>query len=207
MARTFSQVAREVGGKYLTLPAIKAALEPLGAKAELIVEDCDVERRLQLTTQFVRALRNVSVAEAHRLEHELFEALDAAPTSRRSVAIRDAISLITVRNHIHQLVTALGMPWSDGMGVQSAVSELARFIAGTGGGRIDTEATRDGSIQFEVWTHRPLGPISVAGVATPPWLVGVAKLARDFRTRPAHDGVAGGTHLAFQIQSTTAFMA
>lgn len=193
-ATTFSQVAREIAGKHVPLPVIKAALDGLGAKAEHLVEELDAERKLLLANQFVRTLRNVGVADAHRIEHEMYAALGVAPTSRRSVVIKDAISLITVRNHVHQLVTALGMSWSAGMQVQSAISDVARFVSANGGGKIETEAGADGRIRFELWTNRSLGPVSI-GVATPPWLVGIAKLAEGFQSRPA----AGGTHLQFWI--------
>lgn len=194
MGTTFAQVAREVAGRHAPTSPIDSALEALGAKADHLVDELDVERKLQLATQFVRGLRTVGVADAQRIEHELFAALGATPTARRSVVIKDAISLITVRNHVGQLATALGMAWSAGMQVQSAVSDVARFVSTTGGGKIETEAMDGGRIHFEVWTNRAIGPVSM-GAATPPWLIGVAKLAEGFRSRPA----GAGAHLEFWI--------
>lgn len=199
MAETFSQVARESAARYANQQSITSALEALGAKAELPLDELDVGRRLALTGQFVRGLRNVGVADAARLEHALLEALDAAPTGRREFVIKDAISLVTVRNHIQQLTTALGIPWSESMQVQSAISDVVRFLSQQGGGRIETLAYAD-SIHFEVWSNRGLGHVSVEFPAqTPPWLVAVASLARDFRARRAHEG----THLDFSIDLRT----
>lgn len=105
----FAQVVSSVAEKYVSASVAQAALKVLGAKAEQPIDTFDTERRILLATQFVRALRNVGVAEANRLEHALYEALDAAPTSRRAVVIKDAISLIAVRNHVAQVTTALGV--------------------------------------------------------------------------------------------------
>lgn len=199
MAETFSQVARESAARYATQEAITSALEVLGAKADLPLDELDVGRRLALTGQFVRGLRNIGVADATRLEHDLFEALDAAPTSRRGFVVKDAISLVTVRNHIQQLTTALGVPWSQGMQVQSAISDVVRFLSQHGGGRIETLAYED-SIHVEVWSNQALGYVSLEFAAqTPTWLVAVASLARDFRARRAHEG----THLEFSIDMRT----
>lgn len=181
---SFAQVVSSVAEKYVLAPVAQAALKGLGAKAEQPIETFDTERRILLATQFVRALRNVGVAEANRLEHALYEALDAAPTSRRSVVIKDAISLIAVRNHVAQVTTALGVPWSSGMQVQSAISDVARFVSANGGGQIETEAKQPVSILFLVKTNRPLGAIALDPASqTPPWLVGVAGLTRDFHAR------------------------
>lgn len=195
MVTTFSEVARRIAGGYLSPSSLKSALEPLGARAEHPLLDLDTERKLQLTSQFVRGLRVLGVADAHRLEHELYESLGVAPTSRRAVVIKDAISLIAVRNHVSQLAVAMGMSWSASMAVQSAVSDVARFVSTNGGGRVETEAPGDGRIHFEVWTNRPLPPFTFGGLTTPPWLVGVIKLAEGFRSRPE----ASGTHLDFWI--------
>lgn len=202
MATTFSQVARDVAGRYLPAAIIKGALDPLGAKADQAVDTLDVERRRQLATQFVRALRNVGVAESTRVEHELFTALGAAPTQRRSVPIKDAISLIAIRNHVQQLATAIGMPWSEGMQVQSAISDVARFLSQNGGGRIETEATPGGGVHVDVWTNRGLAPIALA--TPPPWLIGVVSLARGFRELP---GEGGGSRFEFWINMTVALVA
>jgi len=199
MDTTFAHVAREIAGATVPAPIIKSALDALGMKADYLVAELDAERKLQLATQFVRGLHGVGVADAHRIAHDLFAALGARPTSRRPVVIKDAISLITVRNHVGQLVTALGMSWSAGMQVQSAVSDVARFVSGNGGGRIETEAVDGGRIHFEVWTNRPIGPVSI-GAATPTWLVGVAKLAEGFRSRPS----GAGAHMQFWINASRA---
>ncbi|MFT3766953.1 MAG: hypothetical protein QM820_15755 [Minicystis sp.] len=205
MTTTFSQVARDVAGKYLALATIKSALDHVGARVDHPLAELDVDRRLQLTSQFVRALRDVGVTEANRIEQALFEALGAAPTKRRSLPIKDAISLITVRNHVHQLATALGIPWSEGMQVQSALSDVARHVSTAGGGgRLELEASPDGRIHVEVWSHRPLDPVSIEPGATPTWLIGVAKLSRGLRAASAPDG---GTHLELWIARTVALVA
>lgn len=203
MVTTFSQVARDVAGKYLAAATIKNALDPLGAKAEQATDTLDVERRRQLATQFVRALRNVGVADSTRIEHELFTALGAAPTQRRSIPIKDAISLIAIRNHVQQLATAVGMPWGEGMQVQSAISDVARFLSQNGGGRIETEATAEGRIHVEVVMNRGLAPIVLA---TPPmWLIGVVSIARGFHELPAGEGA--GARFEFWINMTVALVA
>lgn len=194
MITTFAHAAREIASKHVTAATIKGALDTLGAKAEHGIDELDTERKLALANHFVRALRNVGVVDAHRIEHELLAALGAAPTSRRAVMIKDAISLITVRNHVGQLVTALGVPWSVGMQVQSAVSDIARYVSANGGGKIETEALGDGRILCEVWTNR-LVATPAPGAPTPQWLVAVSKLADGLRARPA----GAGTHLTFSI--------
>jgi hypothetical protein len=200
MSSTFSHVAREVAQRYATLQAIKAALDHVGARAEQPIAEMDVERKLMLVGHFVRALRSVSVVDASHLERDLFHALDAAPTARRAVEVKDAISLITVRNHVGQVASALGMPWAEGMQVQSALSDVARFLAQHGGGRIETVARPDGGIRFDVWTNRALAPFSIEYPSQkPPWLVGVAALAQGFHAHHVH----GGTHIEFSIPPRT----
>jgi len=204
-ADTFSQVVRDIAGRWLPLPTIKHGLEALGLKAEQPLGDTSVERKLQMIAQFVRGLRNVGVAEAAQIEHHLYLALGAAPTERREVVVKDAISLIAVRNHVQQLATALGVPWAESMQVQSAVSDVARFVASSGGGRIETEALGDGRVHLSVWTNRPLGPLSIEH--PPPWLVGMAALTRALRARPSHEPEAGGTHLELWIPMAAAMVA
>lgn len=191
----FKQLVRDVAGKHLDAATIQRALEALGPRAEQRVEQLDADRKIQLTGQFVRALRNVGVADSVRVEHDLVDALGAAPTSKRVVIIKDAISLIAIRNHVAQLCTAVGMPWSLGMQVQSAVSDVARFLSAHGGGQIETEAKAGDRITFEIRTNRGLGAVSLEAGSTPTWLVGVTGLSDGLDARA--DGA--GTQIDFWI--------
>jgi hypothetical protein len=202
---TFSEVVRDVAGRWLPLPIIKQSLEVLGQKAEQPLAEIPHERKLQLVAQFVRGLRNIGVAQAAQIQHLLYVALGAAPTERREVIVKDAISLIAVRNHVQQLGAALGVPWSESMQVQSAISDVARFVATAGGGRIETEALNDGRVHFSVWTNTALGPISIA--SPPPWLVGAAALTAAFRVRPWHGPEGSGTHIELWIPMAAAMVA
>ncbi len=199
MTATFSHTAREIAGKYVPEPAVRRALDAVGARADQPIDALDGERRIALVSQFVRALHGVGVHESTRIEHELGRAVGADPTGRRPVVIKDAISLITVRNHVHQLATAIGLSWAAGMALQSAVSEVARHVATNGGGRIETEATLDGRIHFDVTAARDLGPVSVdARAPLPSWLIGVSKLAQGLRSASE----SSGTRIQFWIMST-----
>ncbi len=203
MAETFSRIAHQIAAPYARPEIIHRAVEALGAKAELRVTDVEPERRLSIAEQFVRSLRNVGVSDSTTLQRDLFQALGVAPTSRRSVQVKDAISLIAIRNHLQQVTTSMGFSWGDGMRIQSAISDVARFLSQSGGGRIETHA-EDESIHFDVWTQRPVSASSLERPGqTPAWLVATLSLARGFLAAPAH----GGTHLSFTIDRQLAVAA
>lgn len=202
MGTRFSEIAADVSRRSAPQEAVARALSLMGARADLLVDDLDADHRIRLVGQFVRGLRNIGVHEAARIERDLYEAVGAGPTSRRPVVVKDAISLVAVRNHVQQLTTALGVPWATGMQIQSAISDVARFVAANGGGQIDMEADADGLMRFAVRMDTYLPMVSL-GAATPPWLVGVAELTDDFRMR--HD--AHATHIQIKIGHREALVA
>jgi hypothetical protein len=202
MSMKFSEVAATVGARRAPQNSVRRALDALGSKADLPLDGLDTERKLQLVGLFVRALRNVGVAEAAQIQHDLYASLGAAPTARRPVAIKDAISLVTVRNHVQQLTAALGVPWALGMQMQSAISDVARFVSAHGGGRIETEAA-EAHIHFVVTVTRKLGPIGLAGAHVPPWLIGVSQLASNLEVADEGEGTA----LTFDISVTQSLVA
>lgn len=191
-ATTFAQFARTVAVKHVPAATVEAALVALGSKAESVLGGLDAERKGTLINHFVRSIRNVGVHTVTRLEHALLEAAGCCPAGRRVVALKDAISLITIRNHIHLMATAIGLPWSESMRVQSAISDVARFVVDRGGGRIEMEEVHEG-LAVSVYSAYDLGPMPPPGGPAPPWLAGTVNLAKTFRCVRS----GNGSHLEF----------
>jgi hypothetical protein len=83
----------------------------------------------------VRNLRDLTVEASTELERQMLQAVGALPKGEKSIPIKDNISIITLRNHVRYLCVVLGAEWSLGMLVQSAVSDLARFVLARGAAR------------------------------------------------------------------------
>jgi hypothetical protein len=177
---TFAQLAHDVAVKHVPAAAIDGALASLGGKGEWSVYSMDPDRRSALVSHFVRSLRNVGVHTASRVEAALLAAAGCRPLGCRVIVLKDAISLITVRNQIHQLITSLGAGWSGSMRYQSALSDIARFVIERGGGRIELEDA-PGHIVFLVHTAEDIGPISTTPGSAPAWLAATLNLTKEVR--------------------------
>jgi hypothetical protein len=199
---TFAQLARSVAQKHVPGSAVESALAALGGKAEWNLSSLDAERKGSLVSHFVRGLRNIGVHAASRIERAMLEAAGCCGAGRRVLVLKDAISLIAVRNQVHQLATAVGLAWSESMRVQSAVSDIARFVVERGGGRIEIEETLDG-LSFVVLTALDIGPVLHPGTPAPTWLSGTLNIARDFRSSRS----GGGTALEFWLSRPQSLVA
>jgi hypothetical protein len=184
---TFAQLAHSVAVKFVSDAAVDGALSSIGGKANWIVADLPIEKRSALIQQFVRALRDTGVHTATRLEHALLHAAHCPAAGRRVISLKDAISLIAVRNQVHQLATGVGLSWNESMRLQSAISDLTRFIVEKGGGRVEIEDTSS-ALFFMIYANADLGPCTPPEATTPPWLVGTVNLAQGFRCGRAISG-------------------
>jgi len=177
---TFSQLAHDVAVRHVPMAAIDGALASLGGKGEWSVYSMDPDRRSALISHFVRSLRNVGVHTASRVEAALLSAAGCRPVGCRVIVLKDAISLIAVRNQIHQMITSLGAGWSGSMRYQSALSDIARFVIERGGGRIELEDS-PGHIIFLVHTAEDIGQVSTQPGSAPPWLAATLNLTKEVR--------------------------
>ena len=189
---TFAQLARSIAIKHVSSTTIESAISALGNKTSCVVADLTVEKRSALVNHFVRTLRDTSVQTATRLEHALLAAASCRSAGRRVIVLKDAISLIAVRNQVHQLASAVGLSWNESMRLQSAISDLARFIVEKGGGRIEIEDTSS-ALFFMIDSVSDLGPCSPPETPTPSWLVSTMSLAQGFRS----GRTITGTHFEF----------
>lgn len=189
---TFAQLARGIASKHVSSTAVESALNALGSKSLSVMADLTVERRSSLINHFVRSLRDTSVQTSSRLEHALLSAASCRTNGRRVIVLKDAISLIAVRNQVHQLATGIGMSWNESMRLQSAISDLARFLVDKGGGRIEIEDTSS-ALFFMVDSISDLGPCSPPETPTPPWLTSTMNIAQGFRSART----VTGTHFEF----------
>ena len=185
--RTFAQLARSVADKYVSVETIDASLQALGGKAEFPLSSLDVDRKSALISHFVRGLRNIGVHTASRIEHALLAAGGCGSAGRRTIVLKDAISLIAARNQVHQILTSLGMEWQGSMRFQSAISDVARFVIERGGGRIELEEV-PGAIVCIVYVTQDLGPLVSTGATAPTWLASTLNLTKDVRTSRSGTG-------------------
>lgn len=185
--RTFAQLARSVADKHVPPETIEQSLQALGGKAEWSLQSLDADRKGALISHFVRGLRNIGVHAASKIEHALLSAAGCTSAGRRTVVLKDAISLIAARNQVHQILTSLGMEWQSSMRFQSAISDVARYVIERGGGRIELEEI-SGAILCIVYITQDTGPISPSGAATPSWLASTLNLTKDVRTSRTGSG-------------------
>lgn len=201
---TFAQIARSRAVPFTLLPTIDAALALIGVNADRPLATLDHERKLHMVTRFVRAIPGLGVHASAVLEHELLDAIGVTQAGRHSIPLQSAISLISVRNHLHQIATTVGFSWSDGMLLQSAVADVARHVLEHGGGTLEMMATEDGRVSVSVHSKASLGVISASpNHATPVWLAGALKLAKRFRA----DASGSGSHLEFSFDIPRAAVA
>jgi hypothetical protein len=187
--QTLAELARAVAVNFIPATTVETTLAAIGSKADMNLSSLDAPSRGILINHFVRSIRNIGVHTASKLEHALLEAAGCCPAGRRIVALKDAISLIAVRNQTHAMATAIGLPWSESMRLQSAVSDVARFVVERGGGRLEMEETLAGLL-VSIRAGSDLGPIAAPH---PPWLISTMNLAKSFRS--ARSG--GNTYLEF----------
>jgi hypothetical protein len=203
MSPDFAHIAHIRAARYASAANIDVALSRLGGLATQPLESLDHDRRVKTASRFVRVLDGLSVHDGAVLEHDLLTAIGAGTPGVHMLAMQNAISLITVRNHLHELLTTVGISWSDGMLAQSAVSDVARHIVDHGGGTIEMQV-KQGRVSVRVFAKQDLGAVpSTSGPRTPAWIVGVSNLSN-------HVGITrggGGTQIEFMIDMASAAVA
>lgn len=157
MAQTFLQVVTRVSGDPSLAPIVQDGLARLADSAQLDVDGLTREERARLVTRFVRSLRAIRVEQAATLERQLMQMLRANPEGTHVVAIENAISVLSVRNHVGALATALSLDWSAGMKLQAAIAELVRGIMSRGAGLFESRI-EPGRVHVRISCNRPLGP-------------------------------------------------
>jgi hypothetical protein len=180
MGVTLSQTARKIAAGFVGPENLEEALRAVGTRAERPIDSQDVETKAGLVSYFVRNLRDLTVEASTELERQMLQAVGATPKGEKSVPVKDNISVITLRNHVRYLCVVLGAEWSLGMLVQSAISDLARFVLARGGGFfVISVQLRD--VHFRVHIDRQLegGPGWLKNVAQDSLLAGLKPLARD----------------------------
>jgi len=136
-------VLTSVAANHVPSPVVDTALSGLDASVAAPLGDLSCLQRTRLINQFVRALRGLSVHDALRIERELLDRSDCAPSPSHELTARDGLSMIALRNHVRYVAVYAGFDWSDGMMLQSAFSELARLLQQAGGARFTFRATND----------------------------------------------------------------
>ncbi len=200
---TFGSFAHGIASRYIPDETILSALSSLGGKAEWGFPGMDGERRRALIGHFIRSLRNVGVHTANRIETELLLAAGCVSMGHRVLPLRDAISLIAVRNQIHQTITSLGAGWNGSMRYQSALSDIARFIIEHGGGRMELEEGTS-CLSLAIHCTGDLGPISLNPGSAPPWLASTLSLTKDVRAQRIS---GGGSLIEIKFEKPKALVA
>lgn len=178
---TFAEFARSIASRFVPEETVVTGLLALGGKAEWQLSSLDSERRSTMISHFVRSMRNLGVHTASRIEGALLAEAGCRAMGCRVLVIKDAISLIAVRNQVHQTITALGAGWNGSMRYQSALSDIARYVIERGGGRIELEEG-SGSLHFAIYTAQDIGPVSLQAGTAPGWLAATLSLTKDVRT-------------------------
>lgn len=200
---TFGDFARSIATQYVPEDTLTGAFSAMGGKAEWGFAGMDGERRRALIGHFVRSLRNVGVHTAHRIESELLTAAGCVSAGHRMLPLRDAISLIAVRNQIHQTITALGAGWNGSMRYQSALSDIARYVIEHGGGRMELEEGLN-CLRLCIHCLDDLGSIALSPGAAPTWLAATLNLTKDVRiTRSS----GGGSLIEIKFEKPKALVA
>lgn len=189
---TLAQLARGIAVRFVQPAVIDAALIALGTRADIVLSELTTERRSTLINHFVRLLRNTGIQTATRVEHAMLEAASCRTAEKRVISLKDAISLIAVRNLIHQMATAVGIGWNDSMKLQSALSDISRFIIEKGGGKVEIKDTGS-ALVFLIDSLADLTAFSPPQIPSPSWLASTLNLAQGFRTTLS----GGGTHFEF----------
>jgi hypothetical protein len=183
---TLAKAARASGGMLVGREVVEQGLSLLGERAEMPLDDQSRETRALMVNQFVRRLRGVSLDKLHDFERMLLVALHAAPAGVQDVLIVDAISVIKARNHLGQVAKSLGLGWSDGMRLESAVSDLVRYALSHGGGLLQT-TVQDKRARIDVKLHLNESPPELTMLRSLDSLGGTVRTHRN------------GTHLDIEL--------
>jgi hypothetical protein len=151
---TLAQTLLAATAKALPRPSpdLSTAASALGEEGNRELMQVPPERRLLLTDQFVRNLRSLPMDRAVELEHALLPAVDAAPPETWRIALGGPQSLVALRTQIKLSLTALGLPWSVILRLQSCMCMLAGWIDESGGGTVELTTTRS-SMRFRLTTQ------------------------------------------------------
>jgi hypothetical protein len=131
------EVLKLTAAKRCSADMLSAGIQAVAPKMGHSDNGLEPERKAVLVSLFVRNLRGLPVTDAAQLEHELLTAVGALPGARKTLEIRDALSLVGLRNYVRYLTVAINLNWANGMQTQSALSELARLIQEAGGGKFE----------------------------------------------------------------------
>jgi hypothetical protein len=179
-----SRAIHEVASRHVSPKRADDALAAVGLRGDEPHAANSREERAQLVARYVRALREVGVEASAVLERELFTALDAVPQGECAFPIRDALSLVALRNHVRVACVCAGMDWARGMQLQSAVSEVAREVASWGVATLAI-AVRANAVQFAVGL--PPGSAGRAANAVQDrasWVAGLLEQSQSYRILP-----------------------
>lgn len=198
MGLTLSQTARQIAGGFVGPENLEDALRAVGNRADRPIDSQDPDTKAGLVSYFVRNLRDLTVEASTELERQLLQAVGAMPKGEKQIAVKDNISVITLRNYVRYLCVVLGAEWSLGMLVQSAISDLARFVLSRGGGTF-TISVQIRDVHFRVHFDRAIegGPGWFRNVEKDSLLAALKPLARDLRSSVS----AHGSLLEFHIES------
>jgi hypothetical protein len=189
MGLTLSQTARRIAAGFVKPETLEDALKTVGSRAEKPMDAQDLETKAGLVSYFVRNLRDLTVDASTELERQMLKAVGAVPKGEKSIHIKDNISAIALRNYVRYLCVILGAEWSRGMLLQSAISDIARFVLARGGGTFNVSVElRD--VLFRVHVDRQLegGAGWVKGAIQDPLLTGLKDLAHGMKSGVSAQG-------------------
>ncbi len=189
MSATLRKTVHEIVVPFVPTEAAEEALRAIGDRADLSLDAMSSEKKAFLISHFVRNLHAISVERATMYERLLLQELDAGPSATKLVVLKDAISVITARNHVHHVSTHLGMSWADSMKLQSAISEVVRYAVAHHGGVLQTTSAVD-HVEFV---------ITVAdGHGAKDWLAAVKAMVGAIDVHPE----GAGARVEFRVRKT-----
>ncbi|MBI2394424.1 MAG: hypothetical protein HYV09_32940 [Deltaproteobacteria bacterium] len=118
---------------------MEEALAALGSRATEPLASVDATRRALIINQFMRRVRNLTVRESDAVERDMLTRADAFPQGERPWQVKDALSLVALRNGVRLFCVCMGVDWAESMRMQSAVAELGRALLELGGGTVRLE--------------------------------------------------------------------
>jgi hypothetical protein len=189
MGLTLAQTARKIAAGFVKPESLEDALKTVGSRADRPMDAQDLETKAGLVSYFVRNLRDLNVETSTELERQMLKAVGAVPKGEKSIHIKDNISAIALRNYVRYLCVVVGAEWSRGMLLQSAVSDIARFVLARGGGTFHVSVEiRD--VLFRVQMERQLegGSDWLKSAIQDPLLTGLKDLAYGVKSGTSAQG-------------------
>jgi hypothetical protein len=133
---TLAVAARSTSLACLSPRQVEDALRALGSRAFKSLDFETWKTRAALVSEFVRNVYGLSAQESVQVERALLLGVDAWPREPVVIALKDDISLVTVRNQLHYLAVLLGIPWVDITELQTALSDCTVHVKTLGSGEV-----------------------------------------------------------------------